>query len=65
MLPEYLLNAAYIVAVVVLVWIILGMLVSSKKEGYGSDNKPFEADNTLLHRNPFDDINYIRPRFVL
>lgn len=30
-------------------------------DGFGTDNKPFEPDNTLLHRNPWDDIDYIVP----
>lgn len=29
------------------------------REGY----KPFEPENTLLNRNPYDDINYIMPEF--
>lgn len=31
------------------------------KEGFGIDNKPFEPENTLLNRNPWDDIDYIVP----
>ncbi len=32
-------------------------------DGFGVDNKPFEPENTLLHRNPWDDIDYIVPVF--
>ncbi len=35
--------------------------ISIKFEGFGTDSKPFEPDNTLLHRNPWDDIEYIVP----
>ncbi len=34
-------------------------------ESFGVDNKPFEPENTLLHRNPWDDIDYIVPTFVV
>lgn len=30
-------------------------------EGFGMNERPFEPENTLLHRNPWDDINYIVP----
>lgn len=30
-------------------------------EGFGMDNRPFEPENTLLHRNPWDDVDYIVP----
>ncbi len=32
-------------------------------DGFGVDNKPFEPENTLLHRNPWDDIDYVVPVF--
>lgn len=31
------------------------------KEGF----KPFEPDNVLLNRNPFDDITYTHPEFKI
>ena len=33
-------------------------------EGFGTDDKPFEPDNMLLNRNPWDDIDYVRPVFL-
>jgi len=49
--------------VILLVGILLLLLCynSHKKESFGVDNKPFEPDNSLLHRNPWDDIDYIVP----
>ena len=37
----------------------------TKFESFGIDDKPFEPDNTLYHRNPWDDINYIKPTFLV
>jgi hypothetical protein len=39
--------------------------ISIKFEAFGTDNKPFEPENTLLHRNPWDDIDYIVPVFKI
>ena len=33
-------------------------------EGFGTDDKPFEPDNMLLNRNPWDDMDYVRPVFL-
>ena len=52
----------------VLVFLILLLAcyldINIKKEGFGTDNKPFEPDNMLLNRNPWDDIDYVRPVFL-
>lgn len=37
----------------------------NKKDYFGIDEKPFEPDNTLLHRNPWDDIDYIKPVYKI
>ena len=34
-------------------------------EYFGVDNKPFEPDNSMLNRNPYDDIDYIVPVFKI
>ncbi len=56
---------------VVAVLICLIMLLScyldiniTFKESFGTDDRPFEPDNTLLNRNPWDDIDYVRPVFL-
>lgn len=32
-------------------------------EGFGMDERPFEPENTLLHRNVWDDVDYIVPYY--
>lgn len=52
-----------------LVWALLILLLilllknntCCSAESFGVDNKPFEPDNMLLNRNPWDDIDYIVP----
>ena len=36
----------------------------SKLENFSLSKKPMEADNTLLHMNPFDNIDYITPYYI-
>lgn len=50
---------------VVLFGLLLYCYTSHKnnEEGFGMNNRPFEAENTLLHRNPWDDVDYIVPEF--
>lgn len=33
------------------------------RERFGTNDRPFEPENTLLHRNPWDDIDYIVPEY--
>jgi len=33
-------------------------------EGFGMDNRPFEPENTLLHMNPWDNVDYQVPVFT-
>jgi hypothetical protein len=35
----------------------------SNRDGFSLSKKPFEEDNTLFLRNPFDDIDYVTPVF--
>ena len=37
------------------------LLNKLSRDGMGVDNKPFSPDNTLLHMNPWDNINYMVP----
>ena len=57
-----------VVALLVLLSLLLicysGLHIRSV-EGFGMDDRPFEPDNTLLHRNPWDDVDYIKPEFVV
>lgn len=57
----------YLVLAVVVLLILL-LACRSKKldvEAFGMNEKPFEPDNSEVGRNPFDDIDYIRPKFIM
>ncbi len=41
--------------------LLLICYTKKSRDGFGVDNKPFEPDNSMLLRNPWDDIDYIRP----
>jgi hypothetical protein len=41
-----------------------GINYYDKVEGYGVPNKPFEVENSMLHVNPFDNMDYQTPQFV-
>jgi hypothetical protein len=49
----------------VLLAIILIYLIFKQRclDGFGMSEKPMEHDNSLLMRNPWDDIDYIVPKF--
>ena len=51
----------YLTLGLVLCTVLLLYCYMNKKEGFGVDNKPFEPENVLLNRNPWDDIDYIVP----
>jgi hypothetical protein len=34
-------------------------------DGFGADNKPFEPDNSMPMQNPWDNIDYIVPTFII
>ena len=38
---------------------------ASNAEGFGRDDKPFDPDNSISMQNPWDNIDYIVPRFVM
>ena len=57
---EYLLIGLVLLLIVL---IICYSNINIDIDGFGTDNKPFEPDNTLLNRNPWDDIDYIVPVF--
>lgn len=46
-----------------LIYFIYGMTKKCVLESFSPSTKPFEADNTLMNRNPFDDVDYQTPRF--
>jgi hypothetical protein len=55
-----------IVLVVLLVFWYYNISFPSEKVIYVREGfKPFEPDNILLNRNPFDDIGYIHPEFKI
>ena len=51
----------------VVIFFILQWLTAvddTSAEGFGRDDKPFEPDNSTPMQNPWDNIDYIVPRFV-
>ena len=58
---EYLLIGLVLLLIVL---IICYSNINIDIDGFGTDNKPFEPDNTLLNRNPWDDIDYIVPVYI-
>jgi hypothetical protein len=47
------------------VYFILSLVLVKDAESFGTDNKPFEPDNSMVQNNPWDNINYIVPTFVI
>jgi hypothetical protein len=35
------------------------------RERFSLSSKPMEHDNSMLNRNPYDDIDYITPKFTM
>lgn len=55
-----------LIAVFIILLIVLNYRdITEKIEGFGTDDKPFEPDNSEIQNNPFDNIDYIRPVFKL
>jgi hypothetical protein len=56
---DQLLTAVLMIGIILL----LNCYMSSMKnnEYFSPSTKPFEPENSLLNRNPFDDIDYITP----
>jgi len=52
-----------VLALLVLLVILLACKIKRLPEGFGMDDRPFEPENTLLHRNVWDDVGYVRPVF--
>jgi hypothetical protein len=38
---------------------------NNKKEYFGISEKPFEPDGSMPMRNPWDDIDYVVPKFLI
>lgn len=62
MTVEYL-TLGILVGIILLLICYTRISISIGKEPFGIDDKPFEPENMLLHRNPWDDIDYIVPVF--
>lgn len=41
--------------------LLIKCMLSNKKDGFSLSRKPMETDWSLLHRNPFDDMDYQTP----
>jgi hypothetical protein len=53
-----------LVVLSVLLIICYSKKVQINKDGFGIDNRPMEHENSLLMRNPWDEVDYIVPTFV-
>jgi hypothetical protein len=53
-------DAAYILLII----LIFCLLRCSKKENFGYSEKPFEPDNSVPMQNPWDNIDYIKPKYL-
>ncbi len=52
--------------VIILAVILLIMIFSpDEAEGFSLSRKPMEHDWDRLHRNPFDEVDYQTPRFIV
>ena len=56
-------NKDFLVTALCVLVVCLLLCYMNKSEGFSLDKKPFEAEWTLLHRNPFDDVDYQTPEF--
>lgn len=49
--------------------VVFGKLVCGAsqniRDGFSPSTKPFEADWTMFNRNPFDDVDYQVPSFIV
>ena len=49
---------------IILVILIIFYMFKCKKEYFSMSNKPMEHDWSLLHMNPFDNIDYQTPTYT-
>jgi len=53
------------ILVIFLLLLLFGATIYRRYEFFSLSKKPMETENTLLHMNPFDNIDYIVPSFYL
>lgn len=58
-------NFLFLVFIILCIFYLFCRSKKSKSEGFGMDNRPFEEDNSLLHRNVWDEVDYIRPELII
>lgn len=56
-------DALFVIVSVLLVYFLLCNCKS--RESFSLSNKPMATENSMLNRNPFDDIDYITPTFTM
>lgn len=64
-MSDHIVEYLTIILLVGIIALLLCYSKSSNKDSFGTDNKPFEPDNSLLNRNPWDDIDYMVPTFLI
>ena len=47
----------------ILLLLLLMYEMNANKEYFGVDDRPFEPDGSMPMRNPWDDIDYITPKY--
>jgi hypothetical protein len=53
-----------LISVLLIVLLVLLLACNARrKDGFSLSKKPMEEDNSLLHRNPFDDVDYQTPMY--
>ena len=57
-------NELYCVVFLVICIFLLNCYTKNRSEGFGMDDRPFEPENTLLHRNPWDGVDYQVPSYI-
>ena len=60
---EQILSAVLLVSIILLLNCYLKN--KTKREGFSLSNRPMETENSMLHRNPYDHIDYITPTFKM
>ncbi len=57
-------NVILAVVLLVLLYMLYNCRQTKNYERFSMSTKPFEPDNTMLNRNPYDDIDYVTPVFL-
>jgi hypothetical protein len=58
-------DAEFACTLLLVLLILLLYCYTKKKESFGMDNRPMEHENSLLHMNVWDNVDYIVPTMVI